>query len=407
MPDPLSLNIQHLKPSETLAISNETRRRRALGEDVYDLSVGEPDFDTPAPAAQAGIQAIQRGMTRYPPNAGIPELRAAVARQLSHLSGGRPVDADRVLISSGSKQSLFNACFTLFGPHDRVLIPSPAWVSYPQIVHLTRAEPILVPGDVEWGLKVSVRDLDRAYSKLTRGLILCSPCNPTGAVYTLAELRAIAEWARKHDVWIVSDEIYRRINYGPGPAPSLLDLPDELLERTVIIAGASKAYAMTGWRIGASYAPTQVFKAMAALQTHTTTGASHPAQWAAAAAFTDERVEQDVVRMVAAFRQRRDYIVERFRSEAPGVEFVEPHGAFYFFFRVDGIRDGTPLTGTAFCDQLMREEGVALVPGAAFGDDRWARLSYSVSDRELATALDRVLRLIDRLVSIPAGDTRP
>ena len=407
MPDPLSLNVQHLKPSETLAISNETRRRRALGEDVYDLSVGEPDFDTPAPAAQAGIQAIQRGMTRYPPNAGIPELRTAVARQLSHLSGGRPVDADRILISSGSKQSLFNACFTLFGPHDRVLIPSPAWVSYPQIVHLTRAEPILVPGDVEWGLKVSVRDLDRAYSKLTRGLILCSPCNPTGAVYTLAELRAIAEWARKHDVWIISDEIYRRINYGPGPAPSLLDLPDDLLERTVIIAGASKAYAMTGWRIGACYAPTHVFKAMSALQTHTTTGASHPAQWAAAAAFTDERVEQDVVRMVAAFRQRRDYIVERFRSEAPGVEFVEPHGAFYFFFRVDGIRDGAPLTGTAFCDQLMREEGVALVPGAAFGDDRWVRLSYSVSDRELATALDRVLRLIDRLASIPAGDTRP
>jgi aspartate aminotransferase len=407
MPDPLSLNVQHLKPSETLAISNETRRRRALGEDVYDLSVGEPDFDTPAPAAQAGIQAIQRGMTRYPPNAGIPELRTAVARQLSQLSGGRPVDADRILISSGSKQSLFNACFTLFGAHDRVLIPSPAWVSYPQIVHLTRAEPILVPGDVEWGLKVSVRDLDRAYSKLTRGLILCSPCNPTGAVYTLAELRAIAEWARKHDVWIISDEIYRRINYGPGPAPSLLDLPDDLLERTVIIAGASKAYAMTGWRIGASYAPTHVFKAMSALQTHTTTGASHPAQWAAAAAFTDERVEQDVVRMVAAFRQRRDYIVERFRSEAPGVEFVEPHGAFYFFFRVDGIRDGTPLTGTGFCDQLMREEGVALVPGAAFGDDRWVRLSYSVSDRELATALDRVLRLIDRLASIPAGDTRP
>ena len=407
MPDPLSLNVQHLKPSETLAISNETRRRRALGEDVYDLSVGEPDFDTPAPAAQAGIQAIQRGMTRYPPNAGIPELRTAVARQLSHLSGGRPVDADRILVSSGSKQSLFNACFTLFGPHDRVLIPSPAWVSYPQIVHLTRAEPILVPGDVEWGLKVSVRDLDRAYSKLTRGLILCSPCNPTGAVYTLAELRAIAEWARKHDVWIISDEIYRRINYGPGPAPSLLDLPDDLLERTVIIAGASKAYAMTGWRIGAAYAPTHVFKAMSALQGHTTTGANHPAQWAAAAAFTDERVEQDVVRMVAAFRQRRDYLVERFRSEAPGVEFVEPHGAFYFFFRVDGIRDGAPLTGTGFCDQLMREEGVALVPGAAFGDDRWVRLSYSVSDRELATAMDRVLRQIDRLASIPAGEAQP
>ena len=403
MPDPLSLNVQHLKPSETLAISNETRRRRALGEDVYDLSVGEPDFDTPAPAAQAGIQAIQRGMTRYPPNAGIPELRTAVARQLSHLSGGRPVDADRILISSGSKQSLFNACFTLFGPHDRVLIPSPAWVSYPQIVHLTRAEPILVPGDVEWGLKVSVRDLDRAYSKLTRGLILCSPCNPTGAVYTLAELRAIAEWARKHDVWIISDEIYRRINYGPGPAPSLLDLPDELLERVVVIYGASKAYAMTGWRIGAALAPPHLTKAMAALQSHTTTGANQPAMWAAATAFTDEKVDAEVTRMVAAFRRRRDLLVDRFRRDAPGVEFVEPHGAFYFFFRVDGIREQDPVTGTAFCEQLMKQEGVALVPGGAFADDRWVRLSYAVSDAELERALDRIFGLIHRLASARAA----
>ncbi len=407
MPDPLSLNIQHLKASETLAISNEARRRRAAGEDVHDLSVGEPDFDTPAAVAQAGIQAIQKGKTRYPPNAGIPELRTAVARQLSRLSGGRAVDPDRILVSSGSKQSLFNACFALFGPHDRVLIPSPAWVSYPQIVQLARAEAVAVPGDIEWGLKVSVRDLDRAYSKLTKGLILCSPCNPTGAVYTLPELKAIAEWAHKHGVWIISDEIYRRINYGPGPAPSLLDLPDELLERTVIIAGASKAFAMTGWRIGAAFAPPHVIKAMAALQSHTTTGANHPAQWAAATAFADERVEADVQRMVAAFRQRRDYLVERFRTEAPGVEFVEPHGAFYFFFRVDGIRDGQPLTGTEFCAQLMREEGVALVPGGAFGDDRWVRLTYSVSDKELATALDRVLRLIDRLATVPATEARP
>ncbi len=406
MPDPLSLNVQHLRASETIAISNATRRRRAAGEDVYDLSVGEPDFDTPAVVAQAGIQAIQQGRTRYPPNAGVPELREAIARQLSQLSGGRPVDAERVLVSSGSKQSLFNTCFTLFGPHDRVLIPSPAWVSYPQIVHLCRAEPVLVPGDIEWGLKVSVRDLDRAYSKLTKGLVLCSPCNPTGAVYTLTELKAIAEWAKKHDVWIISDEIYRRINYGPGPAPSILDLPDDLLERTVVIAGASKAYAMTGWRIGASYAPAHVFKAMSALQSHTTTGANQPAQWAAVAAFSDERVEADVQRMVTAFRQRRDYLVERFRTEAPGIEFVEPHGAFYFFFRVDGIRDGAPLTGTEFCDRLMQEEGVALVPGGAFGDDRWVRLTYSVSDKDLATAMDRVLRVIDRLAGVPAAPAK-
>ena len=307
-------------------------------------------------------------------------------------------------MSSGSKQSIFNACFTLFGPKDRVLIPAPAWVSYPQIVHLCRAEPVLVPGDLEWGLKVSVRDLDRRSNKLTRGLILCSPCNPTGAVYTLAELRAIAEWAKKNDVWIISDEIYRRINYGPGPAPSLLDLPDELLERTVIIYGASKAYAMTGWRIGAALAPPHLTKAMAALQSHTTTGANHPAQWAAATAFSDERVEAEVVedggRLPPPARLPGGAVP---RARCPGVEFVEPHGAFYFFFRVDGIREQDPVTGTDFCEQLMKQEGVALVPGAAFGDDRWVRLSYAVSDAELEQALDRILRFIQRLAAARAA----
>lgn len=403
MPDPLSLNVQHLKASETVAISNEAKRRKAAGEDVMDLGVGEPDFDTPSAAAQAGIQAIQKGLTRYPPNVGIAELRRGIAGQLSRMSGGRAIDPDQLVVSSGSKQSIFNACFTLFGPKDRVLIPAPAWVSYPQIVHLCRAEPVLVPGALDWGLKVSARDLDKHSNKATRGLILCSPCNPTGAVYTLAELRSIAEWAAKNDIWIISDEIYRRINYGPGPAPSLLDLPDELLGRVVIIYGASKAYAMTGWRIGAALAPPHLTKAMAALQSHTTTGANQPAQWAAAAAFTDERVDAEVVKMVAAFRRRRDYLVERFRSEAPGVEFVEPHGAFYFFFRVDGIREQDPVTGASFCEQLMQQEGVALVPGAAFADDRWVRLSYAVSDAELANAMDRILRFIQRLASARAA----
>jgi len=392
MPDPLSINLAHLKASETVAISAETKRRKAAGEDVYDLSVGEPDFDTPAPVRQAAIEAIQKGFTRYPPNIGLPELRTAIARTLSLLSNGRPVNPDHMVVSSGSKQSLFNACFTLFGSGQRVLIPGPAWVSYPQIVHLSRAEPILVPGDIEWGMKVSVRDLDAAYSKSVKGLILCSPCNPTGAVYTLAELKAIAEWAHKHQIWVISDEIYRMINYGPGPAASMLDLPDELLERTVLIYGASKAYAMTGWRIGAALAPPHIAKAMAALQSHTTTGANHPAQWAAVTAFSDERVAQDVTKMVAAFRRRRDLVVSRFRTEVPGVEFVEPHGAFYFFFRVDGIREG--VNGTKFCDELMQREGVALVPGAAFGDDRWVRMSYAVSDKELEAAIDRIVRVI-------------
>lgn len=395
MPDRLSSNLSQLKASETVAISAEARRRRAAGEDVLDLGVGEPDFGTPEPAAAAGIAAIQQGKTRYPSNVGIPELRRAMARHLSALSGHRPVDPDRCVIGTGSKQALFNTCFALFGPKDKVLIPSPSWVSYPQIVHLARAEPVMVPGDIEWGLKTSVRDLDRHADRLARGLILCSPCNPTGAVYTRTELKAMAEWAHQRKIWIIADEIYRRIHYGEGPAPSFLDLPDELLERVVLITGASKAYAMTGWRIGAAYGPAHLVQAIAALQSHTTTGANHPAQWAAAAAYSDPRVESEVLRMVAAFRRRRDLIVARFRADAPGVEFVEPHGAFYFFFRVDGIAPG--MSGQAFCTRLMQEQGVALVPGAAFGDDRWVRLSYAVSDDELSAALDRMLPFIGRL----------
>ena len=397
MPEPLSPNTQHLKGSETVAISNETKRRRAAGEDVLDLSVGEPDFDTPVAVAQAGIQAIQQGQTRYPPNNGLAELRAAIARRLSLLSGGRAVNPDNIVVSSGSKQAIFNACFTLFGPNDQVLIPSPAWVSYPQIVHLCRAEPTLVPGALDWGLKVSARDLDRASTKRTKGIIICSPCNPTGSVYTASEIKSIAEWAKKHDVWVITDEIYRCINYGTGPAASFLDLPDELLERTVLIYGASKAYAMTGWRIGAALAPAHVAKTMAALQSHTTTGANHPAQWAAVTAFSDDRVEAEVQRMTAAFRRRRDYLVERVRAEMPGLEFVEPHGAFYFFFRVDGLAAGQPVTGQIFCERLITEAGVALVPGGAFGDDRWVRLSYATSDKTLEMALDRIIEFINRL----------
>lgn len=389
LPDPLSANLRHLRGSETIAINAEARRLRSLGKEVLDLSVGEPDFDTPAAVAEAGIQAIQKGFTRYPANPGIPELRQAMASHLSQLSGGRSISSDQLVVSTGSKQALFNACFSLFGPKDKVLIPSPAWVSYPQIVHLSRAEPVMVPGAADWGLKVGAADLERHTDKLVRGLILCSPCNPTGSVYTLSELKAIGDWARQHEVWVISDEIYRRIHYGSGPAASFFDLPDEYLERTVVIYGASKAYAMTGWRIGAAWAPPHLVKGMSNLQSHTTTGANHPAQIAAAKAFSDAGVEQEVQRMTAAFRRRRDLLVQRFRDEAPGIEFVEPHGAFYLFFRVDGVAAG--VTGSKFCERLLGEHGVALVPGAAFGDDRWVRLSYAVGERDLGRAVDRIV----------------
>src|SRR5439155_12134009 len=225
----LSPNLQHLETSATIAISQEAKRRRAAGEDVIDLGAGEPDFPTPPIPADAGIRAIREGKTHYPANEGLLEPRAAAAQHLSLLSGGRPVNADHVVVSNGSKQSLFNVCFTLFGPGDVVAIPAPAWVSYPQIVYLSRARPVLVPGDPEWSLKVAVRGLDRVVPG-ARGLILCSPCNRTGAVYTQAEIKAIAMWARDRKIWVVADEIYRRIHDGTGAAPWLLDRPDEWLE---------------------------------------------------------------------------------------------------------------------------------------------------------------------------------
>src|SRR2546421_10394322 len=393
MTEGLSPNLQHLETSATIAISAEAKRRKAAGEDVVDLGAGEPDFPTPSIPAEAGIRAIKDGKTHYPANEGILELRAAAATHLSLLSGGRPVNADHIVVSSGSKQSLFNACFTLFGPGEVVAIPAPAWVSYPQIVHLARARPVLVSGDPEWSLKLSVKDLDRVVPG-AQGLMLCSPCNPTGGVYTHGEIRAIAEWARKRGVWVIADEIYRRIHYGTGPAPSFLDLPDELLERVVVVYGVSKAYAMTGWRIGLARAPRPIAKAMAALQSHTTTGANHPAQYAAAAALGDQRVEDDVTRLGAEIRRRRDLVVSRLRHELPRIEFVDPLGAFYFFFRVDSFGK---ITGTDFCTRLITQSGVALVPGAAFGDDRWVRLSYAAATDSIKQALDRIASFARKL----------
>jgi aspartate aminotransferase len=392
-----SVNVAALTPSATIAVSREAARLKAEGVNVVDLGAGEPDFPTPKVVAEAGIRATQAGKTKYAPTEGILELRVAAARRLSLLSGGRAVNPDHIVVSNGSKQSIYNACVCLFGPRERVLVPTPYWTSYPQIVHLARATPVEVPGDPEWSLKVSVKDLDRHYDESVKGLILNSPCNPTGAVYTLAELKAIAEWAKRKGLWIVADEIYRRIHYGAGAAPSFLDLPDELLERVVVMDGASKAYAMTGWRIGFALAPGDLARMMSAFQSHITSGANTPAMWAAAEAFGNDQVQSEVEAMTAAFRRRRDTLVARFRAELPGTEFVEPLGAFYLFFRVDGVFSARVPSATEFCRRLIAEEAAALVPGAAFGDDRWVRMSYAASDETLKEGMDRLVRFVRKL----------
>ena len=394
-----SRNVAALTPSATIAVSREAARLKAQGANVVDLGAGEPDFPTPAAVCQAAERAIAEGKTKYAATEGILELRAAIARRLSLLSNGRAVNADNIVVSNGSKQSLFNACFALFSSRDKVLVPTPAWTSYPQIVHLTRATPVEIPGDPQWSLKVSVEDLDRHYDEAVKGLIINSPVNPTGAVYTMAELKAITEWANRKGVWIIADEIYRRIHYGNGSAPSFLDLPDELLNRVVVVDGASKAYAMTGWRIGFALAPRELANTMSALQSHTTSGANTVAMWAAAEAFGNEQVQLEVEAMTAAFRRRRDGLVTWMRNELPGTEFVDPLGAFYLFFRVDELFTRHVPTATEFCRRLITDEGLALVPGEAFGDPRWVRLSYAASNEALKEGMTRLVRQFARLRS--------
>jgi aspartate aminotransferase len=402
-----SRNVAALTPSATIAVSREAARLKAEGVNVVDLGAGEPDFLTPKLVCEAGIRAIQQGKHKYAPTEGILELRAAIARRLALLSDGRAVNADNIVVSNGSKQAIYNACLCLFGAMDKVLIPTPAWTSYPQIVHLARATPVEVAGDAEWSLKVSVAELERNADDATKGLIINSPVNPTGAVYTLAELKAIAEWAARKGVWVIADEIYRRIHYGAGCAPSFLDLPDELLERVVVVDGASKSYAMTGWRIGYALAPRDLAKTMNALQSHTTSGANTMAMYAAVEAYTNEAVQTEVEAMTAAFRRRRDGLVSRFRAELPGTEFVEPLGAFYVFFRVDELFSATVPNATEFCRRLIADEGLALVPGAAFGDDRWVRLSYAAAEELLQDGMSRLVRQFGRLRSEAASGAQP
>ena len=387
-----SENVSRLEPSATMAVSSLAKRLAAEGRDILNLSAGEPDFDTPAFICDAAVEGIRGGETRYTPPAGMPELRKAIAARLSERAG-RALDWEGVVVTCGAKQALFNAIFTLFGPGDEVIVPAPYWTTYPDLVKIARAEPVLVAGDERSDFKITPRDLDAVATARTRGLVLNSPCNPTGAVYSLAELRAIAEWAQERDVWLLSDEIYRSIYFGDDAeaAPGLLELPDASLGPHVLIDGASKCFSMTGWRIGFSFAPAEVSRKLTALQSQITSNAATPSQVAALEAYASaDASAAAVAEMVAAFRSRRDLVTARVRELLPGVPFIEPGGAFYLYFRVDGFFNDEVRDATAWCSRLLEDQGVALVPGAAFGDDRWVRMSFASADEVLEAAVARI-----------------
>ena len=387
-----SENISRLKPSATMAVSSLAKRLASEGRDILNLSAGEPDFDTPEFIRNAGIEGVEGGGTRYTPPAGMPALRKAIAASLAE-STGRQTDWESVVVTAGAKQALFNAAFTLFGPTDEVLIVEPYWTTYPAQVELARAEPVVVRGDEAADFKINPADLEAMATDRTRGLILNTPSNPTGAVYSMSELQAIAEWARDRDVWLVSDEIYRSIYYGDEgkTAPGILDLPESSLGPYVLIDGASKCWAMTGWRIGFSYADPDLSKKFTALQSQITSNPATPSQLAALEAFSNiEASKSAVAQMNVAFRRRRDLVTTQIENLLPGVPYVQPEGAFYLYFRVDSFFNDEVQNATQWCSHILEDQGVALVPGAAFGNDHWVRMSFASSDEVLEDAFSRL-----------------
>jgi aspartate aminotransferase len=325
-------------------------------------------------------------------------LRQAIAQDLS-LQFGKEIDWNGVVVSNGAKHALFNACFSLFGPGDEVLIGSPYWTSYPQMVTLSRAEPVFISGSEDRDFLLTPEDLETAFTDRTKGLILCSPSNPSGGVYSRDELRAVTEWARDRDVWLLSDEIYRYINFtSHGPAAGILNLPPESVGNHVLVDGVSKAFAMTGWRIGFTYSSVELAKKMSAFQSHTTSNPSSPAQEAALAAYSNrERSQAEIGRMVNAFRRRRDLVTALFAEFLPNLHYVKPNGAFYLFFRVDSLFREGMADSSAVCTWLLEEAEIALVPGVAFGDDRYVRLSYATSDQLLENAIHRLGKAVKSL----------
>ena len=384
-------NIARLEPSATLAITARAKALQAEGRSVVNLSAGEPSFPTPGVAAEGASTAVAAGKTGYPPTPGLPELRGAIARYIAETTGAGEVDTGSILVGAGVKQGLFNLSYCLFGEGDEVLIPAPYWPSYTAIVHLSRARPVVAPLAWEDGFRLTADALEAARTPRTRGLLVNSPANPTGAVADRDDLAGVLEWAGEHGVWVLSDEIYRRLYYAEdgGSAPSVLDIPGRP-DHVVALDGMSKAFSMPGWRIGWAVGPPDVIDQAAALQSQTTSAAAGPSQYASAAVLGSPERES----IVAAFREtldrRRRSSLEALR-DAPGVEIVDQPGAIYHYLR---LPEGADSMATA--EALLLDGGVAAIPGEAFGTPGYLRITYAADDEALAEGVRRIVEFFDR-----------
>lgn len=377
-------NISALEPSATLALAARAKALRAAGRPVIDLSAGEPVFPTPAYAAEAGIAAIREGRVGYPPTPGTPALRTAVATYLDDTTAHAGVEPGQVLISAGVKQALFNCTFCLFQEGDEVIVPAPLWPSYTDIIRLARATPVVVPTSWKDGFALDFDALEAVRGPNTRGIMINSPSNPTGATYDMHAIRRAVEWTGEHGLWLLSDEIYRRLSYSVDVAPSVLDVPSRH-DRVVVLDGVSKAFAMTGWRIGFAVGPTELIEKAADLQSQTTSGAVGPSQAAAAAAYSDAaNREVWIADFVAELKGNRDVGVEML-SKIEEIEIDAPPGGIYLFAR---LSDGSASLPVA--ERLLNEAEVACIPGEPFESAGFLRFNFAVPRESLEIGLERV-----------------
>jgi len=390
----LSSRLQKLQPPATIAMTQKAREYKQQGKDVISLSIGEPDFDTPDFVKDAAKKAIDENYSHYPPIAGYPELRDAISRKFKR-DNNLEYNTSQIVVSTGAKQSIYNAFQVIINEGDEVIIPTPYWVTYADIVQLAGGVPVFVETSIENEFKASAEMIERKISTKTKAIIYSSPCNPSGSVYTFDELKSIAELAQKHDLIIVSDEIYEHIVYGEKPI-SIASFP-EAYDRTITVNGLSKAYAMTGWRIGYIGAPQWIAKACDTLQSQVTSGANSIAQRAAIAALDADLSETEY--MIEAFAKRRDLMMN-LAKEIPGFKVTEPKGAFYLFPDVSELfgktfQGVTIQNSDDLANLILDKAYVSTVPGSAFGSENCLRFSYAASEENLTEAMRRIKELLN------------
>ena len=385
----LSHRVQNVKPSATLAITARAKELKAQGKDIIGLGAGEPDFDTPAHIKQAAIEAIQAGFTKYTAVDGTPSLKQAIIAKFER-DNGLSYQPNQVLVSCGGKQSFFNLAQAYLNPGEEVIIPAPYWVSYPDMVLLAEGKPVIIQAGLEQGFKISPEQLRAAITENTRLVVLNSPSNPTGVAYSKAELAALGEVLREYpDILIASDDMYEHILWANEPFANIVTACPDLYDRTLVMNGVSKAYSMTGWRIGYAAGPEWLVKAMKKVQSQSTSNPTSISQVAAEAALNGD--QGCIQEMLSAFKQRHDFVVEEL-NKIKGVNCLPSQGAFYSFpdmreaiAALDGISDDVELA-----EYLLNEAGVAMVPGSAFGQPGYMRLSFATSMENLSEALKRL-----------------